>query len=136
VKEKFLKDKGFTLLEALVALIILTIGLVPALTALNHATGSVNAGEEVAVLDHYAQGKMEEILSMEFGDLSIQVCTTPLLPTDLCDTVTIQGEIVHREVYVTLYDGDGDNSPDPDLKQVKVKLKDIELYTLITRLAG
>ena len=67
---------------------------------------------------------------MNFSDINVSSPQgTPV--ASLSDTVTIQGRTVNRNVYVDLYDGDGDTNPDVDLKKITVAVDSISLNSLI-----
>jgi len=67
---------------------------------------------------------------MNFSDINVSSPQgTPI--ASLSDTVTIQGRTVNRNVYVDLYDGDGDTNPDVDLKKITVAVDTISLNSLI-----
>ena len=67
---------------------------------------------------------------MNFSDINVSSPQgTPV--ASLSDTVTIQGRTVNRNVYVDLYDGDGDTNPDVDLKKITVTLDAVSLNSLM-----
>ena len=67
---------------------------------------------------------------MNFADINVSSPQgTPV--ASLSDTVTIQGRTVSRNVYVDLYDGDGDTNPDVDLKKITVAVDTVSLNSLI-----
>ena len=67
---------------------------------------------------------------MNFSDINVSSPQgTPV--ASLSDTVTMQGRTVNRNVYVDLYDGDGDTNPDVDLKKITVAVDTISLNSLI-----
>ncbi len=86
--------------------------------------------EKTGASTYYAQGRLEEVLAMNFADIGVSSPQgTPVVA--LSDTVTIQGRIVIRNVYVDLYDGDGDTNPDADLKKITVTVDNTSLNSLI-----
>ena len=67
---------------------------------------------------------------MNFSDINVSSPQgTPV--ASLSDTVTMQGRTVNRNVYVDLYDGDGDTNPDVDLKKITVAVDTIALNSLM-----
>jgi Tfp pilus assembly protein PilE len=124
-----LHERGFSYVEVLVATVLLTVGLAPALESLREG---VVGGEIHAALtaDHYhLTAKMEEILAQPFGALEAAATAagSPTVPTTYSDTA---GDVSRRLVYVAGYDGDdadGDGHPftgaDDGLLWVKVEIE-------------
>ncbi len=67
---------------------------------------------------------------MDFADTGLSSPQGTPVPA-LSDTVIIQGRTVNRNVYVDLYDGDGDAIPDTDLKKITVTVDDTSLNSLM-----
>jgi len=85
------------------------------------------AGKETEQLVDLARATLEEILAMNYQ----QVVVSGSSPSaTLSDTVVLGGEQVKRDVYVDLYDGNGDGIPDLDLKKITVQIRDFRLQTL------
>ncbi len=122
-------ERGFSLVELLLALVIMIIALVPLMDSITSSFQSTHAGEENTMLVNYAREKMEDILAMNFMNVDVSVPTGT--PTALSDTVTVLGETINRDVLVDLYDGDGDSIPDNDLKKIIVIVEGIQQETLM-----
>jgi len=123
------KEGGFSLIELLLAVVILIIALVPIMDSITASFQYARAGEENTLLVNVTRAKMEDVLAMDFDNVLI---SSPIgTPTALSDTVTILGKTVNREVYVELYDGDGDSVPDSDLKKITVIAGDVQQETLM-----
>jgi prepilin-type N-terminal cleavage/methylation domain-containing protein len=123
------KEKGFSLIELLLALTIMMIALVPIMDAISASFQYAKAGKESTIILNYAREKMEDVLAMSFDTVPISV--SPGTPTALSDTVTVTGNTLNRFVLVDLYDGDGDSIPDSDLKKVTVILQEVQYETLM-----
>jgi len=121
-------SNGFSLVELLLAIVIMIIVLVPIMDSITSSFQSTHASEENTILVNLAREKMEDVLAMNFTDVAVSAPSGT--PTALSDTVTVFGEIVDRNVLVELYDGDGDSTPDSDLKKITVVIEDIQQVTL------
>ena len=123
-------ERGFSLIELLLAMVIMIIALAPLMDSITSSFHSTHVGEENTMLVNYAREKMEDVLAMKF--LDVDVSAPAGTPTALSDTVTIFGRTVNRDVVVELYDGDGDSMPDSDLKKITVMIKGVQQETLMT----
>ncbi len=121
-------ERGFSLVELLMAMSIMIIALVPLMDSITASFQSMHVGEENTMLVNYAREKMEDVLAMTFTDVAVSAPSGT--PTALSDTVTVFGEIVDRDVLVELYDGDGDSTPDSDLKKITVIIEGVQQETL------
>ncbi len=120
--------RGFSLVELILAIVIMIIALVPLMDSITGSLQSTYISEENTMLVNYAREKMEDVLAMNFTDVAVSAPSGT--PTALSDTVTVFGEIVDRDVLVELYDGDGDTTPDSDLKKITVIIEGIQNETL------
>lgn len=121
---------GITLLEVLIATLIISVIVFPLFISFTSASISNSNAERTAASTHFAQGKLEEVLAMDFADIGVSSPQGTPVPA-LSDTVIIQGRTVNRNVYVDLYDGDGDAIPDTDLKKITVTVDDTSLNSLM-----
>ncbi len=127
---------GFSLIELVLAVLIMGIALVPILESLGSTFDPAASGEAQVLLTNAARGKMEEVLAMPYTDVLVSGAVTP--SPLLSDAVSILGQTVTRNVYVVLYDGDGDGDgtpevsglPDPDLKKITVQVGNLRIQTL------
>jgi len=115
--------RGFSLVELLIALVIMIIALSPLMDSITSSFQSAHLAEKNTALVNYARGKMEDILAMNFLDVP--------QGASLSDTVTIFGKTVSRDVLVELYDGNGDFIPDNDLKMITVTIEGVKQETLM-----
>ena len=122
-------SNGFSLIELLLAVVILVIAIVPLMDSITASFQYTQAGKENTILLNYGRQKMENVLAMSFD--SVPVSASPGTPTALSDTVTVAGKTVNRLVMVDLYDGDGDAVPDADLKKITVIVQGVQYDTLM-----
>jgi len=66
----FMKEKGFTLIEILIAVLLLAIAIVPMLDAFKPAIFSTIGEEESAVFSNHARGTLNRISAFSFTALS------------------------------------------------------------------
>src|SRR3989304_2484959 len=102
---------GITLLEVLIATLIISVIVFPLFISFTSASRSNSDAGRTGASAYFAQGKLEEGLAMDFADIGVSSPQGTPVPA-LSDTVIIQGRTVNRNVYVDLYDGDGDAIPD------------------------
>jgi prepilin-type N-terminal cleavage/methylation domain-containing protein len=135
--------KGFTLIETIIAIFILTIGIFGVLNAFPLAAQIERSGRMATVASQLGQAKIEENLSKLYKDV---IC-----PDNICPDIEDYGEIsgfsnFKRVTEITCIDGEDFNEvancdPDPGLKKIKVTVywestlkifpKNIEIITLI-----
>ena len=113
-------NSGFTLVEALLSLVILAL-MASVMTGL-YFTGlqTLEAGGERMMLDSHLRSKMEELVSMKFDQLA-----------DGSDTVAVNGRDYARAWTVVNVDLDGDAIPESTAKQFTVTLAGQSLTTLV-----
>jgi prepilin-type N-terminal cleavage/methylation domain-containing protein len=122
-------QKGFSLIELLLAVVILIIAIVPLMDSITASFQYAQAGKENTIFLNYGRQKMEDVLAMSFD--AVPVSASPGTPIALSDTITVAGKTVNRLVMVDLYDGDGDSVPDSDLKKVTVIVQGVQYDTLM-----
>jgi len=104
-----MQQKGFTLLEIILAMTIISLAIAPISMGLGRSLQLGGWGDTAAKSYHLAQAKMEEYLAKDFDTMAD------------ANGTAILGENQVWRVNVSLFDGDGDSSPDPDLKHIYVK---------------
>lgn len=82
-------DKGFTLLELLIAIVILAIGLLAVASMQANAIRSNSLAERVTVITAVSQGAMEDLLARADSDPIFDAAAANVL----YDTRTVQGVI-------------------------------------------
>jgi len=124
------QEQGFTYIEVVVAVLLLSLALIPALNAIRD---SIAAGREQQVLisgSYAVFSKMEYVLAQPYGNLAgaAAVAGGPTNPTSYSDPAGTSARVF---VYLAPYDadnGDSDNNPftggDPGLLWVRVALGD------------
>ena len=123
-------NKGISLAEILVAIMLLSIIVFPLFVSLTGSSKTNSDSEGAALSGYYAIGKTEEVLAMDFSAIPLSSPIGTPLPPPISDTVTIRGRITNRDVYVELFDGNGDAIPDAGLKKITVTVGNISLNTL------
>ena len=131
-------ESGFSLIELVLAVLIMGMALVPMLESLGSAFDPSSSVEAQVLLNNAARAKMEEVLAMPYSDVNVSGSGNP--SPILSDVITVQGESLARDVYVVLWDGDGDGNgspevsglPDADLKKITVEVGTVRLTTLLS----
>lgn len=132
--------RGFSYLEVMLAVVLVAVCLVPLLEAVSSSLSLLEGGEDHLV-DHLSlQAKMETVLKEPFGDLaaaglaagSLSVATSY---SDVAPFMTADNRLITRQVYIALYDGDGDSTPDSDLLLVRTSIEGTayRLETLVSK---
>mgnify|MGYP000847073652 FL=1 len=135
------RQRGFGYVEALVAVVLLAVALVPALEALTNVTLGAPSADRDDDLWMAVANKMNEVGGSRFDDLDYYANTagSPTAASGLSDPATANPRVL---VYLSRYDGDnadGDNNPftgtDADLIWIRAAIADtpVEMSTLVTR---
>jgi type II secretory pathway pseudopilin PulG len=127
------REQGFTYMEVIVAVMLMSLALIPALNAIRQST-AVSKGQQSLIANTYAVfSKMEYILAQPYESLSQAAIAAggAINPSSYSDPVATPGR---RLVFLALYDGDNDDSDnnpltggDPGLLWVKVELEGEDL---------
>lgn len=129
------KEKGFTLLEAMIAILVLTIGIVAVLQIFPLALSIEKASQMRTQAIELAQEKIEEKTSKSYWDIPTGTSTEAELSSPFED--------FSRETKVSFVDSDFQESPsDTGLKKIEVTVswefplrigeKQVKITTLIT----
>ena len=119
---------GLTLVEVLVAVALLSLMLVPAISALQTAVVGADVHGDVATSHYRLAARLEELLAEPYTDLSDAaiVAGGPTTPSSYSEPAGPPGRLL---VYLSLYDGDdadSDGDPftgtDPDLLWIRVQI--------------
>ena len=113
--------KGFTLVEALLSVVLL--GLVATGIATLYVSGlqSLNAQDDRMLLDSALRSRMEVLVSTNFDALS-----------DGSEVVNVNGQNFTITWTVVNVDLDGDLTPEPNAKQVTVSITELPDRSLAT----
>lgn len=127
---------GFTLIESLIAIFVLTVGIVGVLSAVPLAVQVAKFAQMTTVATQLGQAKIEEIVSKSFADIS----------SEPEEKLSSPFEAYSREVEVTCFDPNENlfpNCPDTGIKKIKVTIswksplgvttKKVEISTLIAQ---
>lgn len=135
-------QRGFGYIEALVAVVLLAVALVPALDALGNITRTAPPADGDDDLWMAVSNKLNQVSGSRFDDLDF-VATYLDSPTTPSTTYSDPSDSVPPvQVYVSRYDGDnadGDNNAftgtDADLIWVRAAINGtpVEMTTLVTR---
>ncbi len=134
-------QRGFGYVEALVAVILLTVVLVPALESLGNATRNAPTAAQDDALWMSAANKLRDVTGSRFDDLDTAAVAAggPNTASSLSDPVGGNPRVL---IYLSRYDGDnadGDNNGftgvDTDLIWVRAAIADtpVSLDTLVAR---
>jgi type II secretory pathway pseudopilin PulG len=124
------RQQGFTYVEVVVAVLLLSLALIPAMNAIRDNI-AISREQQSLIAGNYAVfSKMEYVLAQPYGNLFGAAVTAgdPTTPTVFSDPVSTPARVF---VYLTPYDADNadsDNDPftggDPGLLWVRVALED------------
>lgn len=108
-----IRQRGLTYVEVLIAMLVLVIGLVPAMDAVRDAVWGTSANEEYVVSQRRLASRLEDVLAESFDALDDAAVAAggPTVPTSYSDPVATPGRLL---VFIAAYDGDNadtDNNP-------------------------
>lgn len=120
---------GFSYIEVLVAGVLISVTLVPALEALQGAVTGSELHERVTTQQYHLRNKLEEVLAKSFKELDIAAMAAGnhMVASSFSDT---SGATDRRLVYLSKYDGDNVDSDndaftgvDDDLLWLRVEIE-------------
>jgi len=130
-------ESGLTLVEVLVTFVLLSIVLIPAISALQTGVVGADVHADMASGHFRLTSRLEELLAEPFADLSDAAIAagSPTTETTYSDAAGPPGRLL---VYLSLYDGDNadaDDNPftgtDVDLLWIRVDVENT-VHTLET----
>jgi len=77
------RDDGFTLIELMVAIMVLAVGLIALVTSFDHSRDLVSVAEKTEVASHRAEQELERVLSQPYANVAH--ATTPASSDDSAD---------------------------------------------------
>lgn len=120
---------GFSYVEVLVATVLISITLVPALEALQGAVSGSELHERVTIQQYHLRNKLEEVLAKSFDELDAVAIAagSHSVASSYSDLI---GATDRRLVYLSKYDGDNVDSDndvftgvDDDLLWLRVEIE-------------
>lgn len=135
------RQRGFGYVEALVAVMLLAIAIIPALDALTNTVRGAPLPDRDDDLWLAVANKLSEVAAARFDDLdaAASMAGSATTPSMYSDASTTTPQVL---VYLSRYDGDnadGDSNPftgtDADLIWIRAAISDppVEMSTLVTR---
>ena len=115
-------DRGISLIEIMVAVLLLSIIVTPLFVSIKSASKSNSDAHKVTQEMFFAIGKIEETLAMDFSAIPEG--------TSLSDTITINGQSTNRDVNVVSIDENGVPAPNTGLKKITITINDKSISTL------
>jgi type IV pilus modification protein PilV len=111
----FNQQKGMTLIEVMVSLLILSIGILGVFQAFPAAVKREGAAKNNSTASYLAQGQIESLLSYAYNDTALSVGTTT--------TSTASGYQIQTNIrYVNPLDNLNSTTTDLGIKKIKVKV--------------
>ena len=133
-------NKGFTLIEIIIAVLLLAIAIAPMVSAFAPAIFSTGGEEEMAVFANRARATLNRVTALDFKTLH----DNKVDPVDLAalfgsaaeaakETFSFKGTDYTPSVAISGYDADGDNDIDDDdegVLEISVRIAHVSLRTL------
>ncbi len=110
---------GYSYVEVLIAVLLITLALLPAMDALHSGVRGPELVEDRIRVHYGLAGKLEAVLALPYSTLESEAAAAgnATTPTSLSDA---SGTPERRLVYLAYHDGDGDSVPEVDLMWVRV----------------
>ena len=128
---------GLTLIEVLVALVLLSVLLIPTIRALHSGTIGADVHANVTMSHYLVSSRLEHLLAEPYTDLA-DAAVVAGAPTTASSYSDAAGQSERILVYLSFYDGDNadaDNNPftgtDGDLLWIRVAIENT-VYSLET----
>ncbi len=134
IQLNFIKCFGFYYVEILVAILLITIALIPTLESLSTAQLGSSIQKSLSTQHFSLNAKLEEVLAEPYSSLTAAaaISASPTVITNYSDA---NGSVDRRLVYLFGYDGDnadGDDNPftgvDDGLMWVRVEIEHSAQY--------
>ena len=134
--------QGFTLIEALISIFILTVGIIAVLQAFPLGTKILGSSKMTTIASQLGQAKIEELISQSYGEISFGIIETK-------HVLDSPFSSYQRKTEIICVDPDLDFSevincdPDPGIKKIEVTVfwktffgfseKNNQIISLITK---
>jgi type II secretory pathway pseudopilin PulG len=117
-------ERGFTLVEAVIATLIVTVGLVSLAQLMAITIRMQMLGANQTQATRLAQDKLDELMSQNFDtSTAIAISTSNSLASNVTNYFDIPAVGYTRRWYVVAGpDSDGSGTPNPDLRQITVRV--------------
>ena len=111
---------GFSYVEVLIATVLITLALVPALESLELGIRGSEIHEAELVRHHHLVARLEEVLAQPWSDLENEEQAAGGAASAYSDP---PGTPDRRLVFLTGFDADGDTQPDPGILHVRAEIE-------------
>ncbi len=128
-------ESGFTLIEVLIASVLMLVGVFGMLAVFPQAYGNSRDAGRVSVLNHLAAEKLEALRALNYSNSDLDPGLHPTLQNDSSGAkyYPVPGFNEAYSLRWTVLDGptDGGGNPEPDIKTVVVEATYLTRYTLL-----
>lgn len=121
MKQQTLGQQGFTLIEVLVAIVILSIGILSLITMqITGIKGNATANQ-ITTASSWSADRIEKLFSLDWTHPDLTDDTAPNGVPGLNETgATADGSATSPDTFYTIYWNIADNTPMPDTKKIRV----------------
>lgn len=121
-----MKNKGFSLLEVLLAILLFTVGFVAIASVFSTGLSAESNTEKMLIATDLAQEKMEQVRNLAYNDIQPEkrdwVSGFPLFSREVIVTFPLSGRLDLRQVEVKVY------------YPTKPQENSISLYTFVSQI--
>ena len=115
------QQQGFTLIEVLVAMVILGIGLMSLVSLQATGIKGNSQASHITVASDWGADRMEKLFALKWTDIDLQDDTAPYDLAGLNETgATADGSDTSPDGFYTIYWNIADDTPMPDTKTIRV----------------
>ena len=129
------RQSGFTLIEVLLASVVMVVGIVGILAVFPHAYRTTKTAGRLSVLNHLAVQKTEYLRSINYNGAELSAGIHPALQTDSSGAkyypVPGFGEEYSLRWRVLNGPTDKNGNPEPDMKTIVVEVTHLVRYTIL-----
>ncbi len=128
------KQSGFTLIEVLLASLVMVVGIVGILAVFPHAYRTTKTAGRTSVLNHLAAGKIEHLRSIDYADAELSPGIHPGMQTDSASQnyYPVPGFGEEYSLRWRVFGGptDSGGNTEPDMKTIVVEATHLTRYTI------